>query len=142
MNKSIKISAIPKDEKYTGYLWMSDQTHPQEYHSQGISNDFAITEQSNPFIIEGQLFCKDTNKSFSIKYVDGEQIVIEYDLNNVPTNWVCDKEKEYIPNRISASKIVFRQYWKPEKDEFCEGMEVLVPAAYVFVGFIENKEEK
>jgi CRISPR type III-associated protein (TIGR04423 family) len=134
MNKSIKISDIPKDDKYTGYLWMSDQTHPKEYHSHGIGNDLDITEHKNPFIIEGQLFCKETNKSFSIKYVDGKHIAIEYDLNNVPANWVCDN-KEYIPNRITASKIIFRQYWKPEKDEFCEGMEVLVPAAYVFVEF-------
>ena len=153
---------INPDLAYTGYLWMSDSKYPAllngaEYKSlQLISSNSSnqinfeeITNESNPFIIEGQLYNKDANLSYSIKYVDGQHYVIAYDLGKIPDAWVFDKEKDlkiFISNRIKGvPKLKFRQYWKPETDGLCEGMEVLVPAGYVFVGFeneLKVKEEK
>ena len=146
MNNRINISAIPKDQAYKGYLWLSNSKTPEEYLVPSEVSDFlkTVADNKNPFIIEGQLFSEEANKSYSIKYVDGTHIVIEYDLNNLPAGWVFD-EKGFIPNRINASKLNFRQYWKPEIDGFCEGMKVLQPAAFVFVGFeneLKVKEEK
>ena len=152
MNNPINLNEIPKKKEYTGYLWVSDSDQPTVLSDSKLeslnllSSLFGtitydeINDSSNPFIIEGKLFCKEANKSYSIKYVDGKHIVIEYDLNLVPDKWAKLEEedlKKFIPNRIAASKIVFVQYWGPheEKDEFCQNMQVLQPVAFVYVGF-------
>jgi len=147
MNRIINITAIPKEQEYIGYLWLSNSKVPEVYLEPSDVSYFLkdMNDDKNPFIIEGQLFSEGVNKSYSIKYVDGEHIVVEYDLNSLPEDWVCDEDKTFIPNRINVTKLKFRQYWKPEADEFCEGMEVLQPAAFVFVGFeieLKVKEEK
>lgn len=162
MNKQININEIPIDKKYIGYLWLSDNPQPKEYHTptdlKDVFKDFSDT--TNPFIIEGQLCCKEIDqnqkitiyKSYSIKYADGQHIVIECDLTKIPDSWVVNDErqfKRFIPNRLQASKIVFIQYWKPEeentinKEELsCLGMPVFAPGPLVFVGFEYNKEKE
>jgi len=148
MNKIISIKELrefAQKELYIGYLWLSDQTNPEEYHSKSDISNFLkeVSDDTNPFIIEGNLYSEDAKKSYSIKYVDCKHIVVEYDLSKVPDSWKEDMKK-FIPNRLKASKIVFLQYWKPQEDEFCEGMEVLQPAALVFTGFeyLSNKEKE
>ncbi len=151
MNRKIEIReliALSQKEQYVGYLWVSDKKEPKEYHNPSdvsvFLKDFA--DDKNPFIIEGQLYSEVAKKSYSIKYVDGNYIIVEYGLKNTPNDWANLKEKDlkkFIPNRIAASKIVFLQFWEPVKDEFCLNMEVLQPAALAFVGFeYETKKEK
>ena len=150
MNRTINIAEISEDQKYIGYLWLSNSKTPEEYHNPSDISKFLenIADDKNPFIIEGQLYSRDAKKSYSIKYVDGKHIVVEYDLSNFPENWADLKKedlKKFVPNRLTASKIVFLQYWEPQKDEFCQNMEVLQPAALVFLGFeyeLKEKEEK
>jgi CRISPR type III-associated protein (TIGR04423 family) len=112
---------------------MSDKTEPITYYNEPIGNELDRTDNQNPFIIEGQLYCEEKQLSYSIKYVDGKYIITEYNLETFK-NEICD-EKEYIPNRIPAYRIIFKQYWKQKVDELCENMEVLIPGAFVFVGF-------
>jgi CRISPR type III-associated protein (TIGR04423 family) len=130
------LSDIKIDGSYVGYIWPSNSNKPE-------LTDFDLSKYSddrNPFIVEGQLYSETGEKSYSIKYVDGKHIVTEYDLKLLPKEYDF---KKFIPNRIDGvSKILFRQYWMPRKDELCEGMEVPVPAAYVFAGFEYNKEKE
>jgi CRISPR type III-associated protein (TIGR04423 family) len=125
------LSDINIDASYVGYIWLSNSSKP-------ITSDFdlsAYNDNSNPFVVEGQLYSETKQLSYSIKYVDGKHIVSEYDLKNMLREY---DEKKFIPHRIDGvSKILFRQYWEPEKDkdDLCAGMSVLVPAAFVFVGF-------
>jgi CRISPR type III-associated protein (TIGR04423 family) len=130
------LSGIKINNSYVGYIWPSDRKKPE-------LTDFDLSKYSddrNPFIVEGQLYSKTAEKSYSIKYVDGKHIVKEYDLKLLSEEYDL---KKFIPNRIEGvSKILFRQYWKPREDELCGGMDVLVPADYVFVGFEYKKEEK
>jgi len=140
MKIKINITKIPKNCKYIGYLWLSNCKTPEEYHSPSDISEFMkdIADNKNPFIIEGQLYSNEAKKSYSVKYIDGEHIVLEYDLIEIPDNWddlKKDDLKKFIPNRLSASKIVFMQYWEPQEDEFCQNMKVLKPAALVFLGF-------
>lgn len=136
----MNITEIPKDAEYEGYLWMSDSKEP-------VMGDFSkilqnITDSSNPFIVEGQLYAGKEQRSYSIKYVDGKHAVTGYNLNNIPAGWTSDL-KQFIPNRLEGvTKIKFRQYWNPQPDELCADMKTLVPAAYVFVGFEYNSKEK
>jgi CRISPR type III-associated protein (TIGR04423 family) len=122
-------------EPCEGYIWKSNEEKPEVFYNEPVN--LLLDEGKNPFIIEGQLYVK--NKiSYSIKYVDGKYFVTEYDLTNLSSGYEL---KEYIPNRrivkndIAINKICFRQYWKPEEDDLCEKMNVLVPSAHVFVGF-------
>jgi CRISPR type III-associated protein (TIGR04423 family) len=140
MNRFINITDIPKDKNYEGYLWLSDAKEPQ---TDSFDKRLGITDTSNPFIVEGQLYSEEAKKSYSIKYIDGKHLITEYDLENIPDGWISEEsdEKSFIPNRIKASRLLFRQYWKLQKDDLCEGMETLIPAAYVFVGFINNEKE-
>jgi CRISPR type III-associated protein (TIGR04423 family) len=137
----MNITEIPKDLTYTGYIWMSDSSRPTQYlQPTRLGDVLCVSDESNPFIVEGQLYSKTAEKSYSIKYVDGKHIVKDYDLKLLPEEYDL---KKFIPNRIDGvSKILFRQYWKPREDKLCEGMDVLVPADYVFVGFEYSKEKE
>lgn len=119
---------------YEGYLWYSDKPEPKVYIKKEL--ELEISEKTNPFIIEGQLF--DGTNSISIKYVDGKYIVNRYEVKEADFNDVNIELKEFLPNRMKdIEKLRFLQYWKPqeEKDELCEKMEVLQPAELVFIGF-------
>ncbi|GHT29230.1 hypothetical protein AGMMS49574_05380 [Bacteroidia bacterium] len=139
MNKQIKISEIPKDYSYIGYLWMSGSNRPITNNFADVLND--VTDNSNPFIVEGQLYSEKEQKSYNIRYVDGNHIVVEYNLKDTSLDY---DEKLFIPNRLDGvEKIKFRYYWRIVNDEFCESMATLVPAGYVFTGFeYNNKKEE
>jgi CRISPR type III-associated protein (TIGR04423 family) len=127
---------------------MSDSDRPLQLQADIVARLNGTTGAGNPFIVEGQLYAEKEQKSYSIKYVDNKHIVVEYDLENVPDNWNVEGKivfngKSFIANRLDGvAEIKFRQYWKPKLDELCEGMKMLVPAGYVFVGFEYNNEEK
>lgn len=133
---NIELKDIKRVNKYQGYLWWSDQQEPKVYDGEPL--DIKLDGIVNPFIIEGQLYNAIDNKSYSIKYVDGKHIVSEYDLNAL---YGLEKtEQRYLSNRMDERILSFNQYWRPESDKWCEGMEVLKPAECVFVGF-KNKEK-
>lgn len=122
---------------YVGYVWYSDADKPELING---SFDKELLVQ-NPFIIEGQLYDEERQVSYSIKFVDGEYWIMQYNLSEMQD--VENAELSFFANRIPNKKLKFRQYWRTQKDENCEGFEVLHPAEYVFIGFenINNKEE-
>jgi CRISPR type III-associated protein (TIGR04423 family) len=128
-----KLTEIDPEQKYEGYLWWSHATSPKVYQNQQLPE--WPEGKSNPFIIEGQLYDKSNKKSFSIRFVDGNYLIQCFDLNKLK-ELECIK-KEYLPNRFpeDINKLCFREFWRPVKDELCEGMNVLQPAETVFVGF-------
>lgn len=133
----ITLAHIPNPASYDGYLWWSNADKPLVYKNESLP--VWPEEGSNPFIIEGQLFDKQTRKSFSIRFIDGSYCIHCADLNEFKS--IEYIEKEYLPNRMEGiSKLCFREYWRPEEDDLCEGMEVLKPAELIFVGF-KNREE-
>lgn len=144
MNKEIDIDKIAIDKSVCGYLWMSNSEEPVVFHNPDVLKDFlkSIDDVTNPFIVEGQLYFEEEKKSYSIRYTDSRHHIVEYNLDKVPAEWKSDEKKELIAHgRLKVSKLIFKQFWKPEKDSLCEGMEVLVPGAFVFVGFKNNNQE-
>lgn len=128
---------INKHAKYEGYIWWSDQAEPRSFHGEEFDVE-SITNEINPFVIEGQLWNAEEGVSVSIRYADGKHIicfhkVTDEDLkaDNNTNTLEC-----YIPHRIDGtSKLWFLRYWKAEKDDFCENFETLIPEKLVFVGF-------
>lgn len=137
METKIKINEIPLSSTYQGYLWWSDEDKPCVYKDELLTD--LPAGPANPFIIEGNLWDKVNQKSYSIRFVDGEYRVNAFDLNALDGNECI--QKEYLPNRLEKiKKLCFKEFWLPEKDELCEGMEVLKPAMTVFTGF-QYKED-
>lgn len=117
--------------KYEGYLWYGNAQMPELFF--GEENEFTFDDNKNPFVIEGWL--TDGKVSIQIKYVDGKHLVKQYDLNELGRSDVQSVSKTYLPSFKGVSGLKFEQYWRPVKDEICEGMQVLQPAEFVFVGF-------
>ena len=150
-NNKLKITEIDPSQNYEGYLWWSDQTTPKVLNNEPITE---LPKGNNPFIIEGQLYDGYNQKSYSIRFVDGDYMIKYFDLKEL-NDKVKDKiEKEYLSNRlVGVSKLRFIEFWRPVKDKLCgskigqekdkdfEGMEVLQPAETVFTGFNEFKED-
>lgn len=134
----MKINKIP-EAVYQGYYWMSDQDKPTTLNSNTFSNQ--LDASINPFIIEAQLYDEATRTSISVKYVDGEYVANSYLL---PENASTDEytKQIYIAHRLEGvSRLLFYRHWMAERDELCEGMEVLKPKELIFAGFV-RKEDK
>lgn len=126
---------------YEGYLWPSNEPTPivcegdvelaqaiSQYYA-NKKDKFAILDTTNPFIVEGQLCNNEI--SISIKYVDGHYLIVEYTIDDYE-NVVATS---FYSQRMGGRKLFFKQNWVPESDELCEGLDVLQPKEFVFVGF-------
>jgi len=141
--KKLRITDIEPAMLYDGYLWWSDKTTPDVYKHEKLPE---WNNQTNPFIIEGQLINKSKSISWSIRFVDGDYLVKRYDLAEFEKNTTDKKlkfiEKQYLANRLDGlHKLCFKEFWRPIEDDLCEGMEVLMPAETVFIGFTKSMED-
>ena len=127
------INSIPKNI-YEGYIWYSNSKEPIVIKGEEFS--FNEKENSNPFVIEALLFDRKNQISITVKHT-GRYIIQMVDLKNLPNGSILSGSKKYFPHRLgnSVSKVCFKQLWIPEKDDNCEGMNVLVIKAFIFTGF-------
>lgn len=67
-------------------------------------------------------------------------IIKTYDLNALSQDKELYDERElyFADNKNLKKVLAFRHYWRVEKDDLCDGMEVLQPAEVVFMGFTEK----
>lgn len=137
--------------KCQGYLWLSDQKKPLIIHNdKQIEIEFSdgvatvqyegLSLQPGQFIAEGLLYDSDNLMSYSIKFVDGNYIVTDTKVDSLDYNRENVRIVNYRGNQMPYY-LQFLQYWKPDRDCFCEEMETLVPEKLVFVGFINDKED-
>ena len=124
---------------YEGYVWESDKDKPMIYNDAHYS--FLPDVTANPFVVEGQLYDYENEKSYSIKYIDGSYHIHAFDIPKDIANSV--ELVKYLPNRMAHVKaLLFEPCWEEQPDELCEGMTVLKPAGMAFVGFEYIKEDK
>lgn len=156
-NKLTMPSDINTNNIYVGYLWMSDQSQPIvidsdkplknfEYKtSRNITYTFNPEKErlenyinpltsKNPFIIEGNLYCKLEKESISIKFASSIYILKRLIIKDTDRQIFSANRMEEI------NGLLFKQCWKPTKDEYCDldenkKMQVLQPAEFAFVGF-------
>lgn len=136
---------IDKTKKYEGYVWMSDCDKPDVLRDELLKVDFSTIE--NPFVIEAQLFDKESLTSYSVKFIDGEYHIMKFKLEEKdllePIHFVPKSRLDTKSGKVKSLK--FKQLWKvlEEGDPLCEGMKTKVPTALVFIGFdFYNKEEE
>ena len=136
-----KISKI-EEGIYQGYYWMSDQTSPHlidEKKSFSLELDNTV----NPFVIEAQLYNENENISYSVKYIDGEYIIMKYDLNVLmkKTNHTKVDELLFNSHRMNGKILIFNRFWHEADDcnnNLC-GMKYLEPKEMVFKGFLNEQ---
>ena len=143
MDHRIILQDIPTSIKYDGYLWWSNQENPDVYNNQLIvsqpNKPIWPESDTNPFIIEGNLWDAKNKTSYLIRYIDGQYLVYKFELvgdENVTLH-------EYLPNpKIATPNLLFKEVWTAQVDSLCNGFEVLKPAFIAFVGFKYQKEVK
>lgn len=121
---------------YQGYIWWSDMATPEVFlGNKKLTID--PDELKRHFIVEGQL-C-DGKNSYSIKYIDGKHWVYRYDIANKGSDLI------FLPHHFNKPEIKalkFIQRWRAVPDaRCCEGMEVLQPAEFIFIGFLLSKND-
>lgn len=119
--------------KYEGYIWESDKEYPQVLQNEEFQ--FGERSDSNPFIVEALLYCKQEEVSISVRHT-GRYHIREFNLKNLPEGHEL-VDKKYYQHRLNIGdkKVCFQQLWLPEPDPNCEGMEVLQLKAHIFTGF-------
>lgn len=135
------METIKITEETQGYLWYSDSTQPQVYDNNECK-EIKLDNSSNPFIVEGELFDNHTLESTTIKYIDGVYMINRHTVKSQDFNSTKVTIQNFLPNRMEAvGYLQFLQYWEGVPDEYCEGMQVLQPKEFVFVGFNKKQEE-
>lgn len=136
----VKLADI-KNFNYEGYLWMSDEKSPRIIRNETVD---LPQEDQNPFIAEGQLFSAKERKSYSIKYVDGEYFVQEFDVPEADVTNSDNQVKIYLSNRMGGKKMKFLRYWeeRPADIEGIGAWPVLTQTKNVFIGFVKEEDAK
>lgn len=149
------LSDIPTNEKYEGYLWLSNNTEPTLVT---YEQELSLELKDGTFFIEGQLYNSAAHKSLSIKYVDGKYITHQHEvdkglleLKNSEQKEIKEgsevkcvvERKDYLSNRMDGRWLKFLRYWEATPaEENCLGMPVLKLTKTVFIGFVNDKEDK
>ena len=142
MDHRINLDMIEPQANYEGYLWWSNEDKPDIYKGQQIKSQkekpIWPSDTCNPFIIEGNLWCRELETSYLIRFIDGKYLVYKFDLSKIG----FEPNREYLPNRMpDVDKLLFKEVWEEQPDPLCEDFDVLKPAFIAFVGF-KNQEEK
>lgn len=124
-----------KTNDWRGYVCLSGSPNIREID--GGLEPFDGLNQDNNFIFESNIYSQKLKLSVSIRHLDRGWLITEIDHMQNPSGAIL-VEHEYI-SRIKK-KMRFIEAWLPEKDELCEGMEVLKPAWMAFKGFKEVGE--
>lgn len=140
MEKSImKVNNI-EPGTYEGYIWMSDQKTPETYLGADVPTNL-LEPGKNPFVIEAELYDREKQISYQIKFVDGEYLVHKWVEVSADVKKPEYTLLTYYANRVGEDKgmkdlkLNFLQHWEEENDPECVGMAVLQPKELIFVGF-------
>ena len=145
MNKK-EIYKKYQGNRWDGYIWKSDAAKPEIISDKEFDFD-TIDDSSNPFVIEGELYDKDANVSVSIRYIDGQHIIRDFDVNMLNPDTTALTPYTFVPNRMPGIEgLNFMQVWRTAEDESCKdssghNMKVLQPAELIFTGF-KKQEDK
>lgn len=122
--------------KYEGYIWYSDEKEPRVFRGEHHVDVEALLKDDadRHFVVEGNLWNKETQESIAIRYADGRYRVRHTDLSAYGSENAT--AKTFVAHKIYGVKALeFKQLWEAQEAPLCEGMPVLRPKKLVFVGF-------
>ena len=139
--KNIMTSKDGQPLLYEGYLWYSNRETPEILDKQALT---LPEEGTNPFVVEGQLYNEAEGLSYSIKYIDGQYVVHQFQTKDTPKD---SSRMVYLSNRMGNRKLLFLRCWEEvfQKDNVDglggpEGLPVLMQTKNVFVGFKKQED--
>lgn len=135
---TMKIIDIPIDNKYDGFLWMSNSKEPIELDREALPASFG--KDCNPFVVEGELWDSDNKRSYSIHQAGNITVCQKFDVNDSDFNDINVDDRVYASHRMKHHGLHFLEYWEPTVSEACLGMKSLEMKKRVFVGF-KDKED-
>lgn len=125
----ISICDIPRDRRYSGYIWMSNATAPIVLCNDIIPDELA--SGINPFIVTAELYCPSSKDSFHIQQVGGKTLCSHFEVLDSD----FEQQELKIYKFVGDKKLRFLEYWEEEAAEACLEMQTLVFKRRVFVGF-------
>lgn len=137
----MKINEIPRDHAFEGYLWLSNAKEPIILENQPIPENLIFSDQTNPFIVEAELWDITKSKSYAIHQAGNETVVNTFDVKPEDFNNNDIDEVVYASHRMGNRHLHFLEYWEARPNEATLGMPTLVMTKRVFVGF-KVKEDK
>ncbi len=145
--KKIEIKDIPALE-YEGYLWYSHKELP-EFIDDNKSFHEGMLDR-HPFIVEGALYDKEENISVTIRNIDGDYIIHQFDLMELENKNYHKIEHIWFVAKDQTRKALMVEVWKLEEDKpiiseigkdkeilLCKGMPSYRPAFWIFKGFVK-----
>lgn len=136
----IKITDIPVHNKYDGYLWLSNSKFPIEFSGGQLPESFG--KVANPFVVEGELWDSENNRSYSIHQAGNMTVCQSFDVKDSDfgnDNGNVD-DRVYASHRMEHKGLRFLEYWEPSANDACLDMNTLEMKKRVFVGF-KDKED-
>lgn len=134
--EKITIQDIDFSLNYEGYYWYSNRKKPVLVENEPITADIFTPM---PFIVEGNLYCKNTNTSIAIKNIDGEYYIHRVNLSDFSLAQ-CHKQQYIAHDLPNITHIEMCEYWAESASEpLLAGMTTLVPAWSAFVGFTSSQ---
>lgn len=130
----ISIQDIPGDINFEGYYWYSNAKVPEIITDEPIQPAWF---KDLPFVIEANFYSREHQLGIQVRYVDGQYQVAMINLSKVDKSLTGDPQL-YIGHDLNGRNFQVIEAWQPEKDPFCEGMEVLVPSWSAFIGFVNR----
>lgn len=125
------LDKIPNSDKWTGYVWYSDQKNPEILKEQAL----VVQTDNSKFIIEALLH-DGGSKSIHIVHTHQYQIT-EYDLTKIGQ---CETQeiKFIAAGRLQekVKELMFKQVWVPIVNQNCQKLEVLQMQSIIFTGLI------
>ena len=128
-NRTEVIEYINELKAYEGYVQFSHRAIDLDKDIFPKVEDIDEGDVRDGFVYEAH-FCK-ANESIMIRQLNHEWVVSVTDIS--------DAEQETFYG-IADLKINMAQIWKTEKDELCEGMEVMKLQKVVFAGFEKGEQ--
>lgn len=130
----IKLSDINPEEKFTGYLWFSNEEKPRLFEGENLIE--MPSESDNPFIVEGHLISENEEYSVMLRHDGAETRVFRYDWNDFENReaYKVDEPVCYLmKGGDDGRKVCFSRVWKAEADD--PGMPEYKVLKPLFIGF-------
>lgn len=136
----IEINDIPRDHKFEGYLWKSNDKAPIILNHEPLPEVFF--DDANPFVVEAELWDSDNNKSYALHQAGNQTILQCFEVMPEDFNSHDIDEVVYASHRMNDRELHFLEYWEERvaangdsRQGACLDMPALVMTRRVFVGF-------
>ncbi len=122
------------DDKYEGYIQMSDSRINNIFIQPNKLPKWKELHNDINYILEMALYEPKSKKSILIRQINDKWSVIEKYLNE---NDLQNSDDFFTIKYNIKARIV--QIWQKEEDDFCLGLETLIPKTLFFAGFEGEK---